>query len=268
MDTRPSGALLLDALESGDVRVAEPVSASRADKGHSWRVNTWVKEAILELFRSSASVAMGPGSASALWPFVDKETLPMRRFDPSAGVRVVPGGTSVRRGAYLGPGVVLMPPAYVNVGAYVGARSMIDSHALVGSCAQIGAGVHLSAGAQIGGVLEPVGSRPVIIEDDCLIGGQSGIYEGVLVGAGAVLAAGVLLTASTRVYDLVHEVELEGSREEPLAIPPRAVLVPGARPARGDWAAERGLDLACALIVKYRDASTDAAVALEEALRP
>ncbi len=253
-----SGEALLDALESGEVRVAEP------DGAGGWRVNGWVKAAILALFRESALVEHG---TDPLWPFVDKAPLSVRRFPLAAKVRLVPGGSSVRRGAYVGEGVVIMPPAYVNIGAWVGRGAMIDSHALVGSCAQIGERVHVSAAAQIGGVLEPVGHRPVIVEDDALIGGNSGIYEGVLVGRGAVIGAGVVLTASTPVYDLVNERELRGTRAAPLEIPERAVVVPGSRPAAGDWARERGLALACALIPKYRDARTDAATALENALR-
>ncbi len=255
---RLSGSALLDALEAGEVRVAE-----RGADGE-WGVNAWVKEGILDLFRASPVVALGN---DALWPFVDKAAFPPRSFSVDDGVRLVPGGSSVRRGAFLGRDTVLMPPCYVNVGAYVGAGSMIDSHALVGSCAQVGERVHLSAAAQLGGVLEPVGSRPVIIEDDVMVGAQCGVYEGVVVRRGAVLAAGVILTASAPVFDLVHERELRGSREAPLSIPENAVVIPGSRPASGAFARERGLSATCALVVKYRDASTDRATALEEALR-
>ena len=263
------GVELLDALESGEVRVATP------EGDGVWTVHAWVKEAILDLFRTSSIVSMGNeldrGEYARLdlrsSPFRDKELLPVRRFTKREGVRLVPGGSAVRRGAFLGEGVVCMPPMYANIGAYVGAGSMIDSHALVGSCAQLGAGVHLSAAAQLGGVLEPAGARPVIVEDGAFIGGNTGIYEGVLVRERAVIAAGVLLTATTRVFDLVEERELPGTREEPLVIPAGAVVVPGARPAKGEWARERGLSASCALIVKYRDASTDAATALESALR-
>jgi len=261
---RPSGVALLDALEAGEVRAAEPPPVP-ASAQNAWRVNAWVKEAILELFRSSASVEMG--RERELWPFVDKAPFTVRRFEPFSGVRLVPGGSSVRRGAFLGRGCVLMPPCYVNVGAYVGADSLIDSHALIGSCAQIGARVHVSAGVQVGGVLEPAGARPVIVEDGALLGGQCGLYEGVLVGSRAVLGAGVILTGTSRVYDLVARRELTGTREQPLEIPPDAVVVPGTRPATGDWARERGLSVGCALIVKYRDAATDARTALESALR-
>lgn len=250
-----SGEAFLDALEAGDVRVAEPPCAA----SESWTVNAWVKEEILKLFRESP-VAGREG-------FVDKVVFPTRRFDADAGVRLVPGGSAVRRGAHVGAGCVLMPPCYVNVGAFVGAGTMIDSHALVGSCAQVGERVHVSAGVQIGGVLEPIGSLPVIVEDDVVVGGQCGLYEGVRVRARAVLGAGVVLTGSTPVFDLVNERELRGERDAPLEIPPNAVVVPGSRPARGDWAGERVLAVACALIVKYRDARTDAATALEQALR-
>jgi 2,3,4,5-tetrahydropyridine-2-carboxylate N-succinyltransferase len=255
-----SGEELLDALESGEVRVAEPDPAAPG----GWRVNAWVKTAILALFRDSDITEHG---SDPMWPFVDKTPLAVRRFPLDARVRLVPGGSSVRRGAFVGEGTVIMPPAYVNVGAWVGEGAMIDSHALVGSCAQIGARVHLSAGAQVGGVLEPIGHRPVIVEDDALVGGNTGLYEGVLVRRGAVVAAGVVLTASTSVYDLVHERELSGTRDAPLEIPEGAVVVPGTRPASGPWAAERGLAVACALVAKYRDERTDAATALEDALR-
>jgi len=256
---RPSGEALLAALESGEVRAAEPLPQG------GWRVNAWVKEAILELFRASPLIEIG--SERELWPFVDKAPLAPRRFERASGVRLVPGGSSVRRGAYLGPGCVLMPPCYVNVGARVGAGTLVDSHALVGSCAQIGERVHVSAGVQIGGVLEPVGARPVIVEDGVLLGGQCGLYEGVRIGARAVLAAGVILTGTSRVFDLVERRELAGTPERPLEIPPGAVVVPGTRPAAGDWARERGLAVACALIVKRRDERTDARTALEGALR-
>lgn len=265
MSAALQGEDLLQALEAGTVRAAEPGATPHAP----WVVNAWVKEGILAIFRSSPVVAMGleanPAEAAAL--FRDKQAFPLRRWDESSQVRIVPGGSAIRRGAYLGPGVVGMPPMYVNVGAYVGEGSMIDSHALVGSCAQIGAGVHLSAAAQIGGVLEPVGAQPVIIEDGAFVGGGAGVYEGVRVGRHAVLAAGVILTASTPVYDLVHGCERRGSAQAPLEIPAGAVVVPGSRPARGEFAEQRGLQVACALIVKYRDERTDAALVMEDALR-
>jgi len=251
-----TGESLLDALETGELRVAQPAN------GGGWIVNAWVKEEILKIFRES------PVAGSAGFEgFVDKVAFPTRRFHESTGVRLVPGGSAVRRGAHVGAGCVLMPPCYVNVGAFVGAGTMVDSHALVGSCAQIGERVHISAGAQIGGVLEPIGSQPVIVEDDVVVGGQCGLYEGVRVRERAVLGAGVVLTASTRVFDLVNERELRGDRNAPLEIPPGAVVIPGTRPASSAWARSRGLSAACALIVKIRDARTDAATALESALR-
>lgn len=261
MSSELRGEALLAALESGEVRAAE-----RAADG-SWTVNAWVKAAILELFRTSPSVRHGRADEPGLGPFVDKAAFPLRRFAPEQGVRLVPGGSSVRRGAYLGHGVVLMPPCYVNVGARVEAGALIDSHALVGSCAQVGARVHVSAGAQIGGVLEPAGKLPVIVEEDVLVGGQCGLYEGVLVRRGAVLGAGTILTSTTRVFDLVEERELGGEPDRPLEIPAGAVVVPGTRPASGAWARERGLGLPCALIVKRRDERTDRRAALEDALR-
>ncbi len=260
--TELRGDELLSALETGSVRAAEPLADG------SWRVHAWVKAAILELLRSRPAVEVG--TERELWPFVDK--LGVRVFDRHSGLRLVPGGSAVRRGAFVGERCVLMPPCYVNVGAHVGAGTMVDSHALVGSCAQIGARVHVSAAAQIGGVLEPVGARPVIVEDDVLVGGQCGLYEGVLVRRRAVLGAGVILTASTRVFDLVNERELAGTDEQPLEIPEGAVLVPGTRPVTQRrpfdlWATHRHLHMACALIVKYRDERTDAKTALEDALR-
>jgi 2,3,4,5-tetrahydropyridine-2-carboxylate N-succinyltransferase len=264
MSEHPVGDALLDALESGEVRVAE-----RGDDGR-WSVHGWVKEEILEIFRNSPVVAHGPpgdGGARDRWPFVDKEALPVRHFRPGHGVRLVPGGSSVRRGAHVAPGVVCMPPMYVNIGAFVGSGTMVDSHALIGSCAQVGERVHVSAAAQIGGVLEPIRARPVIVEDDVLVGGNTGLYEGVLVRERAVIAAGVVLTGSTVVYDLVQKEERRGSADEPLEIPAGAVVVPGTRPLGGAWARDHGLSVACALIVKYRDERTDAATALEDALR-
>ncbi len=278
MSERLRGKELLNALESGEVRVAE------RDTDGAWRVNAWVKEEILAIFRESITVKfLWPRSesfrnfpswlgAGGFASFNDKQPLAPRVFGDEDGVRIVPGGTAIRRGAHLGKGVIVMPPAYVNVGAFVDEGSMVDSHALIGSCAQIGKRVHVSAAAQIGGVLEPAGARPVIVEDDAFIGGNCGVYEGVLVGRGAVLAAGVVLSASTPVFDLVKQRELRGSRAAPLEIPENAVVIPGTRPASKDgasdaWAASRGLQVACALIVKYRDASTDRATALEQALR-
>jgi 2,3,4,5-tetrahydropyridine-2-carboxylate N-succinyltransferase len=243
-----AGDELLAALESGEVRAAAPLP------GGEWRVDERVKRAVLALFASGALVEVegGPGGSS----FLDKDTLPVRGFARADGVRLVPGGSAVRRGAHVARGAVLMPPCYVNIGAWIGEGALIDSHALVGSCAQVGARVHVSAGAQLGGVLEPVRARPVIVEDDCLIGANCGLFDGVLVRAGAVLGAGTILTASTPVYDLVHELELRADAGRPLEIPARAVVVPGTRPARGAWARAQGLSVACALLVKFRDERT------------
>ncbi len=249
-DAGAAHAALLDALERGLVRAAAP------DGAGGWRVHAWVKEAILLGFRRSAVVPMQAGL-----PAFDKEGYPPRRFAAEDGVRLVPGGSAVRRGAFVARGVVVMPPAYVNVGAYVDEGTMVDSHALVGSCAQIGKRVHLSAGAQIGGVLEPAGARPVIVEDEAFVGGLVGVFEGVLVRRRAVLASGVLLTGSTVLHDLVH------GREVRREVPEGAVVVPGSRPAAGEYAREHDLQLATPMIVKYRDARTDAATALEQALR-
>ena len=258
---------LLGDLERGLVRAAE-----RGEDG-VWRAVPWVKRGILLGFRLGKLVDMSPAvpdgmqEAHAPFSFVDKHTYPTRRLRPEDGVRVVPGGSTVRRGAYLAPGVVCMPPMYVNTGAYVGAGTMIDSHALVGSCAQIGQRVHLSAAAQIGGVLEPVNASPVVIEDDVLVGGGCGVYEGTVVRERAVLAAGVVLTRGTPVYDLVRETVYRGSEQAPLEIPAGAVVVPGARAVRAGWGAEQQLSIQTPLIVKYRDESTDTATALERWLR-
>jgi 2,3,4,5-tetrahydropyridine-2-carboxylate N-succinyltransferase len=251
-------ATLLEALESGAVRAAEPAGDG------AWRVNAWVKEGILVGFRAGRVVDQ---SVHDSWRFYDKHTLPLRRLELADGVRVVPGGTSVRRGAHLGTNVILMPPAYVNVGAWVGDGTLVDSHALVGSCAQIGAGVHLSAAAQIGGVLEPVGARPVIVEDEVFVGGNCGVYEGTLVRRRAVLAAGVVLTASTPVYDLPNRRVLRAETGGGLEIPAGAVVVAGTRKLADEFAVEHGLALHAAVVIKYRDAGTDARAALESALR-
>lgn len=265
MTAELKGVALLSALESGEVRVAERDASGR------WIVHAWVKDAILQLFRESgiaaAELECPTRDERGASVFRDKSPFTVQRFGEASGVRIVPGGSAVRRGAHLATGVVCMPPMYVNVGAWIGAGTMIDSHALVGSCAQIGARCHISAAAQIGGVLEPANARPVVIEDDCFVGGNCGVYEGVLVRRRAVLAAGVILTASTPVFDCVNERELRGSREEPLEIPEDAVVVPGTRPMTSAFARSLGLAAACALIVKYRDAKTDRATALEQALR-
>jgi 2,3,4,5-tetrahydropyridine-2-carboxylate N-succinyltransferase len=244
-------AALLQALETGAARAAQ------RDPAGAWQANFWVKTGILAGFRSTPTVLV-PGWPS---PAFDRAAFPPRSFQLAEGVRMVPGGSSVRRGACLAPGVVVMPPAYVNVGAFVDEGTMVDSHALVGSCAQIGKRVHLSAAAQVGGVLEPAGAVPVVVEDDAFVGGLCGLFEGVIVRKRAVLAPGVVLSASTRIYDLVHGREL--TRE----VPEGAVVVPGSRPASGAFAAARGLSLAAPCIVKYRDGGTDAATTLEEALR-
>ncbi|GJG88525.1 2,3,4,5-tetrahydropyridine-2,6-dicarboxylate N-succinyltransferase [Gemmatimonadetes bacterium T265] len=253
---------LLVALESGSVRAAE-----RGGDG-TWRAVPWVKRGILLAFRVGRVVDMSPEGAGPGFRYFDKDTVPLRPFDGGdPGLRIVPGGSAVRRGAYLARGVVCMPPMYVNVGAWVGAGTMVDSHALVGSCAQIGERVHLSAAAQIGGVLEPVNAAPVVIEDDVLVGGNCGVYEGTVVRRRAVLAAGVVLTRGTPVYDLVRETVYRGSADAPLEVPEGAVVVPGARRVRGAWAEAEGLALQTPLVVKYRDERTDLATALEQWLR-
>ena len=250
---------LRDALEAGELRSAEPDPATAL----GWRVNAWVKRGILLGFRLGSMVDMPSGALS----FVDKNTYPARTFTADQGVRVVPGGSSIRSGAYLAKGVVCMPPMYVNVGAYVDEGTMVDSHALVGSCAQIGKRVHLSAAAQIGGVLEPVNASPVIIEDDVLIGGNTGVYEGTVVRSKAVLAAGTVLTRGTPVYDLVNGVILKATADSPLIIPSGAVVVPGSRAITHGKGQQWGLSLATPVIVKYRDEKTELSLALEDLLR-
>lgn len=249
--------LFLAELEHGNVR-----AAIRLDSGQ-WVPQIWVKQGILAAFRHGIPTDYASGALS----FIDKDTIPNRRFRKDEGIRIVPGGTSIRRGAFIGKGVIAMPPSYVNVGAFVDEESLIDSHALVGSCAQIGKRVHLSAGAQIGGVLEPVGSLPVIIEDDVLVGGNTGIYEGTIVRTRAVIGAGVVLTGSTPVYDAVRGQIYRGVEGRPLEIPYGAVVIPGSRPMKGNFAEEHGLHLSTPVIVKYRDDKTDASTALEEAIR-
>jgi len=248
----------LDALESGALRAAQ------RDARGTWQAVPWVKRAILLAFRISRVVVIPAGAGAG---YTDKETMPPRWFTPTDGIRLVPGGSSVRRGAHLAAGVVCMPPMYVNVGAWVGAGTMIDSHALVGSCAQIGERVHLSAAAQIGGVLEPVNASPVVIEDGVMVGGNCGVYEGTVVRQGAVLGAGVILTRGTPVYDLVRETVYRGSADRPLEIPENAVVVPGARQVTAEWARGQGLALQTPIIVKYRDEKTDIATTLEQWLR-
>ena len=243
-------------LESGRIRVAEKVDGN-------WKVNAWIKEAILEGFKLGTLTDMTEGQ----FPFIDKDTIPVRKFTVEDKVRIVPGGSSVRRGAYLAPSVIMMPPAYVNIGAYVDEGSMIDSHALVGSCAQIGKNVHIAAAAQIGGVLEPVGAMPVIIEDNVFVGGNCGIYEGVLAGEGAVLGSGVIINRSTALYDAVNGGYIRPDENGRLTVPAGAVVVAGSRPIRKGPGAEEGIHVYTPVIVKYRDSKTDASVELEDLLR-
>ena len=258
---RAAFAQLREALSAGTVRAAEPDPSSPL----GWKVNTWVKQGILLGFRCGDTVdeSMDHGR----WPFYDKDTLPLKRFAAGAGVRIVPGGSSVRDGAYIAPGVICMPPMYVNIGAWIGEQSLIDSHALVGSCAQIGARVHVSAGAQIGGVIEPVGALPVIVEDDALIGGNTGVYEGAIVRSKAVVGAGTILTGSTPVYDLVNGRVIRPAADQPLVIPEGAVVVPGARAVVLGEGPKWGLSLATPVIVKYRDSRTDTRTELEAWIR-
>lgn len=250
---------LRDGLEAGTLRSAEPDPSAPT----GWRVNAWVKRGILLGFRLGHLEAVEGGVLHC----VDKHTYPTRRFAPEQNIRVVTGGSAVRAGAFLAPGVVVMPPAYVNAGAYVGEGTMIDSHALVGSCAQIGKRVHLSAAAQIGGVLEPVNAAPVIIEDDALVGGNTGVYEGTIVRARAVLAAGTVLTRGTPVFDLPNNTVLRASADTPLIIPAGAVVVPGSRAIQSGPGKELGVSLYTPIIVKYRDEKTDLSTALEDLLR-
>jgi 2,3,4,5-tetrahydropyridine-2-carboxylate N-succinyltransferase len=250
-------ATILDDLEAGRIRAAEPDPAAPG----GWRVRPEVKSAILALFADPTPASWQVG------PFVYRDRAAFLPIDPGTGRRIVPGGSAIRAGAHLEPGVVVMPPSYVNVGAWIGADTMVDSHVLVGSCAQIGAGVHLAAGVTIGGVLEPPGARPVIVEDGAFVGAGSRLLDGVLVGHGAVIGAGVILTGTSRLYDLVDECERRGSVDEPLVVPPDVVVVPGSRTLAGPWAEERGLSVSTAMIVKRRDAGTAARVALEDALR-
>lgn len=244
-------------LNEGTVRAA-------VKQGDRWVVNQWVKKGILLGFRIGVIQDV---SVNDKFPFFDKSTYPLKRIRIEDGVRIVPGGSAIRDGCYVGRGVVCMPPMYINVGAYVDDGTMIDSHALVGSCAQIGKRVHLSAGAQIGGVLEPVGSMPVIIEDDVLIGGNCGVYEGAIVRQGAILGAGTILTGSTPVYDLVRETVYRKTDEAPLEIPANAVVVPGSRAISKGRGREWGLSLYTPIIIKYRDAKTAGSIQLEELLR-
>lgn len=255
---------LLDALEAGSVRAAEKDTATG-----DWHAVPWVKRGILLGFRVGGMMDMSIRSSdgdAALY-FFDKDTYPPRPLNLADGVRIVPGGSSIRRGAYVASGVVCMPPMYINVGAYIGSGTMIDSHALVGSCAQVGERVHLSAAAQLGGVLEPVNASPVVVEDDVVVGGNCGIYEGTVVRRRAVIGAGVVLTRGTPVYDLERQTVHRAENGKPLVIPENAVVVPGARAVKGDWGQSQGISLQTPVIVKYRDEKTDAATALESWLR-
>jgi 2,3,4,5-tetrahydropyridine-2-carboxylate N-succinyltransferase len=247
------------ALNRGEIRAAE------RDADGKWHTNTWVKRGILLGFRMGDIVDMSPADGSLR--FLDKHTYPLRKFSTDDRVRIVPGGSSIRDGAYIAPGVVCMPPMFVNAGAYVDEGTMIDSHALVGSCAQIGKRVHLSAGAQIGGVLEPASAMPVIVEDDVIVGGNCGVYEGAIVRERAVLASGTILTGSTPVFDLVRERTYRREGESPLEIPVGAVVVPGSRAVQSEKGREWGLSLYAPVIVKYRDEKTNAATRLEDLLR-
>lgn len=256
-EDRKTFELFLSKLDSGAIRSAEQVDGQ-------WKVNTWVKKGILVGFRMGA---LTDHSINDRFRFFDKETYPLKTLKLESGVRLVPGGSAIRRGAYVASGVTCMPPMYINVGAYVDEGTMVDSHALVGSCAQIGKRVHLSAAAQIGGVLEPVGALPVIIEDEALVGGNCGVYEGTIVRRGVVLAAGVILTRGTPVYDLVRQTEYRGSDERPLEIPEGAVVVSGTRPIRSGYGKKQGLSVYTPIIVKYRDWKTEKSVKLEDWLR-
>jgi len=265
---------LKDALNRGEVRAAEPDPAAKT----GWRANAWVKKGILLGFRMGSIVDMtagrsangsasGTATGAAPQRFIDKSTYPLRTIGIGDGIRVVPGGSSIRDGSFIGRGVVCMPPMFVNVGAYVGEGTMIDSHALVGSCAQIGRNCHISAAAQIGGVLEPVGALPVIIEDDVLVGGNAGVYEGTVVKRRAVLGTGTILNRSIPVYDLVREAVYTATQDEPLVIPEGAIVAPGSRAVSQAFGKMHGLSLQAAVIVKYRDAKTDTRVQLEDLLR-
>jgi 2,3,4,5-tetrahydropyridine-2-carboxylate N-succinyltransferase len=258
---RAAFAELQAALGRGDIRAAEPDPAAAS----GWRVNAWVKQGILLGFRFGDTVDMSADHGR--WPFYDKDTMALKKPGLAAGVRIVPGGSTIREGAFVARTVVCMPPMFVNIGAYVGEGTMIDSHALVGSCAQIGRRVHLSAGAQIGGVIEPVGAMPVIIEDDVLVGGNTGIYEGAVIKERAVIAAGVVITASTPLYDLPRGVIVKPEAGQPLVVPAGAVVVPGSRAVTVGAGREWGLSLATPVIVKYRDDRTDTRTELEAWIR-
>jgi 2,3,4,5-tetrahydropyridine-2-carboxylate N-succinyltransferase len=250
-----------DALNAGTIRAAEPDPQAKS----GWRVNGWVKKGILIGFRMGAVVDMSIDATRQ--PFFDKATYPVKRFTAQSGVRIVPGGSSIRDGCYVGKGVTCMPPMYINTGSYVGDGTMVDSHALVGSCAQVGRNCHISAASQIGGVLEPVGALPVIIEDDVLVGGNCGVYEGTVVKHRAVLGTGTILNRSTPVYDLVRNTVHRASDDEPLVIPEQAVVVAGSRAVSSSPGKEWGISLYTPVIVKYRDEKTDTKIQLEDLLR-
>jgi 2,3,4,5-tetrahydropyridine-2-carboxylate N-succinyltransferase len=249
------------ALDGGEVRAAEPDPAAPC----GWRVNAWVKQGILLGFRFGDTVDVSADHGR--WPFYDKDTMTLKKPGAAAGVRIVPGGSTIRSGAYVASSVVCMPPMFVNIGAYVDESALIDSHALVGSCAQIGRRVHLSAGAQIGGVIEPVGAMPVIIEDDVLVGGNTGVYEGAVVKSRAVIGAGVVITGSTPLYDLPNGTIIRSAEGQPVVVPPGAVVVPGARAVTVGQGRDWGLSLATPVIVKYRDDRTDMRTGLESWIR-
>ncbi len=247
---------VLAALETGELRVAEKT-------GGEWKVNTWVKEVILAGFRLGKITDMSAGQ----FPFFDKDTYPVRGFRQEDDVRIVPGGTSIRRGAYLAPGAIVMPPSYINVGAYVGEGTMVDSHVTIGSCAQVGCHIHISAATQIGGVLEPAGAMPTIIEDGAFVGGNCGIYEGTIVREQAVIASGVIITASTALYDATTGEFVPRNADGRVVVPRGAVVVSGSRPVSKGPGAGSGVSLYCPVIVKYRDDKTSGSVSLEELLR-
>ncbi len=260
-DARRAFFELRNALSTGEARAAEPDPSSPS----GWRVNTWVKQGILLGFRYGDVV--DASADHGRWPFFDKDTMVLKKPALSDGIRIVPGGSTIREGAYVARSVVCMPPMYINIGAYVGEGTLVDSHALIGSCAQIGARVHVSAAAQIGGVIEPVGAMPVIVEDDVLVGGNTGIYEGAVIKQRAVIAAGTVLTGSTPVYDLVHGRIIKAEPGQPLVIPEGAVVVPGARAVTVGAGKDWGLSLATPVIVKYRDDKTDTRTELESWIR-
>lgn len=246
----------INFLDSGQIRCAEQID-------NNWVINSWVKAGILEVFKNSKMIDM----SNQNYGFFDKDAIPTKSMTLDDGIRIVPGGSSIRKGAFVAKGVICMPPMYINIGAYVDSGTMIDSHALVGTCAQVGKNVHLSAASQIGGVLEPAGASPVIVEDNVMIGGNCGVYEGVRLQENVVLGTGVILNASTKVFDLVNQTELKSSSDNPLVIPRGAVVVPGSRAINTDYAKANSLSIATPLIIKYRDDKTDAKTALEDALR-